>query len=187
MSTNVSTNFAARLQQQMHGSAFEYLNQELGIDLVSVIPTVDLSALAGRECEYPAPWTKPEELPADIVKAVLPSGRPLVAVQYVHQKDGKDRKILEIFFQRYSTQVRPQITAHGALTDLAQRISTSYPCILKSEMESNWVVKNFHSDSIYNPYDPSATFQMIKALANGEPLDKTGGRYLPMYTDAIKV
>jgi len=192
----VSTNFAVRLQQQMHGSAFAYLNQELGIDLVSTIPTVDLSSLKGREGDYPAPWDEPEQLPADIVKAVLPSGRPLIAVRYVQQEEGKDRLILEIFFQRYSSQMLPQITGHnltdisaGTSIDFAQRVSSEYQSISKPEMDSNWERKNFCNDSIFNPYNPSATFQMIRNLANGESLDKTDGRYLPMYADlyAIKV
>ena len=180
----MSANFAARIQQQMHGSAFTHLNQELGIDLVSVIPTVDLSALAGRESEYPAPWTKPEALPADIVKSVLPSGRPLVAVRYVHLEDGKNRLILEIFFQRSNSQVSRKVGGY-ALTETST--GTSIALLERISTDSNWVVKNFHIDSIYNAKNPSATFQMIKALANGEPLEKTDGRYLPMYTDALRV
>lgn len=190
----MSTNFAVRLQQQMHGSAFAYLNQELGIDLVSTIPTVDLSSLKGREGDYPAPWDEPEQLPADIVKAVLPSGRPLIAVRYVQQEEGKNRLILEIFFQRYCGQRSPQIKGYGLTEisagtsiDFAQRVSINYQSISKSEIESNWAVKKFGSDSIFSSFNHSVTFQMIRKLADGESLDKTDGRYLPMYADLYAI
>lgn len=182
----MSTNFAVRLQQQMHGSAFDYLNQQLGIDLVTTIPNVDLSHIKDREGDYPAPWTDPKDLPADIVKCVLPSGRPLVAVRYLHQEKGKERLILEIFFQRYSSQMTPVIRHATPVFDYAIADQSMND---QSVMVSNWVVKNFCNDSIYNKYDISTTFQMIQALADGKPLDKTDGRYLPMYADlyAIKV
>jgi hypothetical protein len=169
----MSTNFAVRLQQQMHGSAFDYLNQQLGIDLVSFIPTVDLSNLEGGTEAYPVPWTQPDKLPADIVKGVLPNGRPLVAMRYVHRVKDKESLLLEIFFQRHKFDASREKLSAEVIAPTA----------------SNWVAKYFSGDCIHNTSKPSATFQMIKALANGESLDKTDGRYLPMYADlyAMKV
>jgi len=166
----MSTNFAVRMQQKMHGLAFDYLNQQLGIDLVSAIPTADVS---GSTDAYPVPWKKPEELPEDIVKAVLPNGRPLVAIRYVHRVKDEESSILEIFFQRHKFDASREELSAEVIGPTA----------------SNWVVKCFSGDSIHDTSNPSATFQMIKALANGESLDKTDGRYLPMYADlyAMKV
>jgi hypothetical protein len=176
----MSTNFAVRLQQQMHGSAFDYLNQQLGVDLVSAIPTVDLSSLKALEGLYPDPWKDPKDLPADIVKAVLPSGRPMVAVRYVHQEKDKESLRLMIIFQRYSSKMPPLIPSN-------KFPYSQYGTISTSEMVSDWT--ETWGGYINNTGRRSDTFQWIRSLANGESLDKTDGRYLPMYADlyAVKV
>lgn len=174
-------NFAYGLLRQVHGSTFDYLAQELGPELISGIPTVAVDSAS--EDEYPAPWDKPELLPADIVKSVLPSGRPILAVRYFHTEDNKTDLILEIFFQRYSSQQAPQlrrVDELGLHSVLTMDFSAKF-------LVSNFAVRKFSGDSIFDSKNPSATFQMIKDLASGAPLEKTDGRYLPMYASQFRV
>lgn len=181
---------ATQLCRSMYGNAFDYLYKQLGEEVVNAIPNADTSTIYGEagddlEGDYPCPWTDPSKLNADVVKGVLPSGRPFLVIRY-KTKDSTQSN-LEFFFQRYSHK-RP-MAAHTILSvpvaidkTRVTKISQTFD-LLEEESASNWTATTAYTKNpiFRGSQITDQNFQTIKAIIEGKPLAETGNRYLPIH------
>jgi len=174
--------FATALSKQIDGHHFDFLREQLGDDLVNGIPTVSVNTVDG---DYPMPWGKAADLPADVVRGVLPSGRPFLAMRYVITQINQVG--YEIFFQRYRDN-RPPVT-RIAFCNTTIEVPLDVEGDSKeraAECSRHWSSSDlgcgtyaiYHGNGMTKKH-----YALIKDILNGEPLDKTGGRYLPLYAE----
>lgn len=184
------TALGSALSAQMFGDKFDVLNEYLGKELVQAVPTIFLKDCV--EGHYPQPWKKAEDLPADVVKGIFPSGRPFLAMRYVIQKISKVG--YEVFFQRYSLSnpccaVEVNTTSNASATIKATKLEENE----KREAEMykwNWSSTDVDTFTyaIHTSGGMGKThFELIKKILEGKPLAETGGRYLPLYASRFNV
>lgn len=177
--------FASQLNKQMYGNKFTFLETQLGADLVASIPNVEVAPFKW-ETDYPNPWEKPENLPADVVKGVYyPSNRPFLAMRYRNIKT--NTLALEIFFQRYSTQ-KPA-AANVIKFDAFRKEGVISQILLPADgLSSNWssVDENAGGEPIHSSGGVnSKMFAIVKNILMGAPLKDTEGRYLPLHAEKL--
>ena len=176
---------ATALSKQMYGNSFDFLHEILGADLVNSIPCVTVN----HDGDYPKPWKTAADLPADVVKGLLPSGRPFLAMRYVITQI--DKVGYEFFFQRYSDKypaVTRITTAFGEVIEDPLKIETDSK--EKAEVFSKHWSSGDYGCNGYGIYDGGGMnekhYAIIKSILEGEPLNKTGGRYLQLYAMRFK-
>lgn len=180
---HVSSILSRQVAKSIPQASFDYLAEQLGEEMVNAIPTVSLPE-GILEDDYPLPWEKAEDLPADIVKGVLPSGRPFLAVRYCAPRtslsgnQGEDELHLEFFFQRYSVEHPMSVIFHGSIQGQVEIEETEEGCA------DNWVAtQHLTKNPIFRHSSMRREdFQILREMFLG---GRPGGRYLPMYEGLV--
>lgn len=161
----------ASLLRQVHGDTFDYLFSQIGEDLRGQIPEITLSndIQDHRENYYVQPWRKPKALPADAVIGVFPNTkRPFITLRYVDARTNE--LVAETFSQKYCSFMQGHMSGDPKKIWTSTNPNNLRPIAkMASEVDKQ-------------------QFEVLKSILQGENLEKTEDRYLPLYKDKfIKV
>lgn len=178
------TSLAIGLSKQISEGKFEFLEEQLGNDLINAIPTIMLPE-GYVDGDYPQPWGTPQEMPADVVKGIFPSRRPFLAMRYINRRT--QTLAMEIFFQRYNSNVPCAARSFGISAD--SKLVSASTTILPFQKEA--AARHWSSTDVDCGGDPvysgggmgESHFKMIKSLLEGGALKEAGNKYLPLFAE----
>ncbi len=165
------------VEMRFSKAAETFVQAKLGKDILDAIPYVNPPEGYQYEDDYPQPWKKPKDLSADIVKGVLPLGRPFIVCRYFKDVTSKSIGILvmEFFFQRYSSQKPMELREYGPGFIITQSLKN------EADNVSNWTSTNVWKGNICNGYMNDRCFEILKAILENKDLETTGKRRLPLF------
>lgn len=155
----MATIFAQAMMKQCYGNVFETLEEPLGSALVAAIPVHKCNPAPGDNSlsgKYVAVFTNPDDMPADVVKGILPDGRPFVCFRYV--LDGIKR--VGTIMRRYNES--EELGDYNRWTGSSDRTPNKDPFFTEARLSER-------------------EFAILKGMLTGASLDQTEGRYLPLF------
>lgn len=146
---------------------FQFLKKQLGEE--PVIKALDTQ-------KNPFEWTKPDDLPADVVKGVHQEA-PFLAVRF--QLPESDVLAFEVFHQKFTRPSSPEIFEAGFRDGKVTGCGVTP--VSAEQVTTVWASKSTAGVFAIGGKQLSPTkFKVLKGVLEGRPMHETGGRCLPI-------